>query len=275
MSAEEERFNISVISYLNAAPLAYSMLYEDVPPGVSVLHHAPSQSADMLASGRADAAMIPSVEFLRIPDLVALDGMAICSPGPVRSVVLVGDRPLEEMRRIGVTAHSRTSVALLKVLMADLTPEPPPSYEVFDDLDGALGRFHGVLAIGDPAMTRDFAGFRVFDLAEMWKRMTGLPFVFAFWAVRRERYCERLHSYLSRSLKNGLADLGRIVRDYSERLCIPREEVFRYLTVNLSFRLGDEEKESLGRFYGLCLRHGLAPSADPPIWQRNPSGVFP
>lgn len=112
-----DRIRISAISFLNAAPLQYGLRAETLPAWAEVTFRPPSGCAEALRTGAADVGLIPAVEFQRIPGLRALPGMGVTSPGPVRSVLLVAHRPIPELRRVGVTRDSRTSVALLSVLL--------------------------------------------------------------------------------------------------------------------------------------------------------------
>lgn len=247
---------ISASSYLNAAPLNYLLHYGEVPDWLEVRFEGPAAGAEALRNGRADLCILPAVEFQRIPGLVVLPGMAIASPGRVRSVVVLSRRPFEELRHIGVTAKSRASVALLQVISSEflghrleLTP--------FDSYPEAMDRFDGALLIGDEALTTPAGALRVTDLAELWRRHTGLPFVFAIWAARRESCSQRLVDFLHRSKRAGLTGLPRIAADFSSRLGMTPAAVEDYLSGNISYELGPAELESLDLYFCLCHRHGL------------------
>ncbi len=253
---------ISAISFLNAVPLSYRFHYGPIPDWMEVAFQPPAQGADALRAGRTDVALLPSIEFQRIPNLVIPANMGIVSPQRVRSVILVSRRPMEELDHIALTVHSRTSVALLKVIMTHFLGREC-SYTPFESLHLALERHQAALIIGDAAMQHDFGGMRIYDLAEVWHTHTGLPFVFALWAVRREAFSPRLSDYLRQSKIEGLSHIPRIAADFSRRLNLPEKDIREYLTGNLAFDVGDRERQALRLFYELNHQIGNLSTIEP------------
>src|SRR5712691_2308546 len=169
--------HISVVDFLNARPLTWGLLH-NAPPGVSVSRDVPSVCAEKLARGEVDAGLIPSIEFRRIPDLVRIKGLGIAADSEVRSVLLVSRVPRGEIRRLRLDPASRSSAVLALLL---LRRRYGVSLSVVEQ-----GEADAELMIGDPALKAQLSGQVVLDLAAEWKSWTGFPFVFAFWAVRRE-----------------------------------------------------------------------------------------
>ncbi|MBP7865518.1 MAG: menaquinone biosynthesis protein [Acidobacteria bacterium] len=260
-------FKVSAIRFLNALPLTWMLLQKPAPAGLEVTESVPSGNADALARDRADAALLPSIEYPRIPGLVVLDGVAITSPGPVKSVLLVSRREPGALRDVAVTTHSRTSAALLRILLQRVYGNACP-FLPFDDPDGVLERHDGMLIIGDPAMTGCFDGFQVFDLASMWSAFTGLPFVFAFWALQGDLAGSPLPGLLYRSAQDGIRRIPEIARSAARRTGLLEVEILGYLRENLSYRLGEAEKASLALFYRLAREEGLIEDDRPPAFVR-------
>src|SRR5262245_51724849 len=139
----------------------------------------PSACAEKLARREADAGLIPSIEFRRIPDLVRVEGLGIAADSEVRSVLLVSKVPRGKIRSVSLDPASRTSAVLVRLLLERVYGLSPEYRSVSPDSDARL-------IIGDPALKAGLQGQVVLDLAAEWKSWTGFPFVFAFWAVRRE-----------------------------------------------------------------------------------------
>src|SRR5262249_44889315 len=144
----------------------------------------PAELAAMLRGGELDAALLSASEVLACNDYAAVDGIGIVSIGPVKSVVLAHREPLDKLQRIHLEPASRSSVKLLAVLLAErgLRPEFVPL------LDYRLApECSNVLLIGNPAIEfqQKAHEHEIWDLGGAWHELTGLPFVYALWAVRR------------------------------------------------------------------------------------------
>ena len=258
----QRKIRLAAIADLNAAPLTHGLRHDPLPPWLAVEYLAPAACADALRSGAADAALLSVVEYPRQPGLAILPGLAIASPAGVRSVRLACRTELAAVRRIGLTRRSRTSVALLQVLLGHflrIEAECAP----FDSLAEAWVTRDAVLLIGDEALTAALPGSRDVDLAALWHRFTGLPFVFAFWAARRELDATALLPVLEASRAAGLERREEIVREFGPRLNLPAAAIRDYFDRDLAYGLGERELQSLRLFYDLCADRGiLAPARD-------------
>jgi len=221
----------------------------------------------MLTAGQCEIALIPVIEYQRISGLRILPDIAVASKRRVRSVLLAARGPLEEVRHVTLDPSSRTSQALVRILFArryctqPLFTERPPEakVEVFD-ADAAL-------IIGDPAMRLAAAarqrGLRIYDLAEEWHAMTGLPFVFAVWAVREEA-CDQspgiARDFLA-AKREGLKALEEIAAQYALELELPRSDLLDYLRENVNYDLDEENTAGMRRYFGLAEELGLIPEA--------------
>ena len=119
------------------------------------------------------------------------------------------------------------------------------------------------LMIGDPAMATDFPGLDVYDLADQWRAMTGLPFVFAIWAVRREAVTPDLAAAFQASAAYAMEHLEEIVREESARTGLTAALVHSYLTENIDFNLDERNLAGLRRFFALAQEMGLIGEARP------------
>lgn len=233
----------------------------------------PSACADALRAGTADIGIIPAISYQGIPDLLVIPDIAIAADGPVRSILLVSKLPLEEIKTVAVDTSSRTSVALLEILFSKfwrnqqvVHADPLPMFIPMEpDLAPMLAACHAALLIGDPALTVDRSRYRVLDLGEGWKRFTGKPFVFAFWAVRKQAIQnhplrERLPGIFQRSRDRGLANIESLAREWAPRVGISEQAVKQYLTTDIHYTLDAENLEGLRLFLRILADERLIPS---------------
>lgn len=254
---------IGVVDYLNSRPLAWSFrngFHRDIfEPGF----YPPAEVAVRLAAGEIDIGLLPSIELQRIPGLRVLPGLCIAATHEARSVLLVLAKPLESVRRIALDRNSRTSAALVEILLADSYGLKPELVSTAPDLDEMLQAADAALLIGDPALRVDRSAYRVLDLAAEWRRLTDLPFVFAVWAVRTGVAADGLVSYFRESLGQGLEHLEELVADSSRELDIDSAELRSYLTDHLSFEMGATEVAALEEFHRRAHAHGLIDALQP------------
>src|SRR5215813_3816819 len=192
---------ISAISFLNTAPLMWDFEHpasdnRNLLKDFEFSYTVPSKCAQALLEGTADIGIIPSITFATIPGLAILPDVAIASKSKVRSILLVSRKPIEQVRTVALDTSSRTSVALTKILLKKYFPGPEREYVAMDpDVDQMLAACDAGLLIGDSALKVDRSRYEALDLAEEWRRLTGKPFVFAFWAVRMAALSESRRGY--------------------------------------------------------------------------------
>ena len=260
------KLRISAISYLNTAPLMWDFQHGEAGSRFEISYTIPSACARALAEGTADIGIIPAAAYTQIPGLQILPDVAIASRRAVRSILLVSKVPVEKIRNVALDESSMTSVALAKVLLKWLGLNP--QYESMPpDIEKMLAAHDAGLLIGDPALQVDRTRYHTLDLAEEWIRITGKPFVFAFWAVRGEALKESdpaidLPAVFRNSRDHGLqpANLGTIVDEWSARLNLSAEEVQSYLTQNIHYRLDPECVAGLQLFYRYASEIGALPA---------------
>lgn len=264
------RLRISAISYLNTAPLMWDFQQGTAGADFEISYTIPSQCAAALRAGTADIGIIPAAAYTSIPDLVILPGVAIASRQPVRSILLASRVPLEKIRTVAVDTSSMTSVALTKVLFERFWGGGRKFFPMAPEIASMLEKYDAGLVIGDPALQIDRSKYETYDLAEEWIRFTGKPFVFAFWAVRREALAEAspaldLASIFQRSRDHGLSpeSLATIAQEWASRLGLSEESVTSYLTRNIYYTLDEPCLEGLQLFYRYAYECGALPSAPP------------
>jgi chorismate dehydratase len=267
------RLRISAISYLNTAPLMWDFEHSDTGSEFDISYTLPSACARALEAGTADIGLIPAAAYAQVPGLMALPGVAIASRQPVRSILLVSRVPVDQIRTVALDTSSMTSVALTKILFEKWLGGGRTFAPMAPDIEKMLARHDAGLMIGDPALQIDRSRYLTLDLAEEWIRYTGRPFVFAFWAVRRQALqqdalreassSQDLATVFQQSRDHGLepASLDQIAREWAPRLGIGEAGVRSYLTENIYYHLDPPCLEGLQLFYRYAAEIGALPAA--------------
>lgn len=240
--------------FLNVRPLVWGLEMEH-----EIVPLPPSRMAKALLERRVDVAVVPVVEMFRDPRLRLLPAAAIGSRGAVRSVRLLSRGGLAATRVLFADSNSSTSVLLARLLLRRRFGVGRLVVRRVDP-----GRFHParlrmgqiLLQIGDMALRPAPRGLKVHDLGNLWREMTGLPFVFAPWMVRRGEVPRGALGLLKRAAREGMRDVRQVARDYAPVGCSTASCV-RYLRENLSFRIGPAERRSIRLFERLLRKEGL------------------
>jgi chorismate dehydratase len=244
---------ISLVDFLNARPLVWGLL-KDPPNGFELMRDMPSVCAEKLRDGRADVGLIPSIEFWRIPDLRRVEGLGIAADSEVRSVLLVSNVSREKIRRLKLDPASRTSAALARIILKRC-------YGAMPEIVGEQA--DAELIIGDPALKADLRGRVVLDLASEWRTLTGFPFVFAFWAVRREAWSENLRKALFDSYRASESDFDAMIGSEIDTargrsgVRLTRAMVEDYLRHCLHYELTEADERGLELFARWAREDGL------------------
>jgi chorismate dehydratase len=287
---------LGAVGYLNARPLVYGL---DVAPGFSLRYDVPSECARLLHDGAIDVGLIPSIEYLRGGPYRIVPDLSIASRGPVASVAIYTTKPMREVRSIALDTSSRTSVALVSVLCARLFKIQPVLEPRGPDLPAMLERCDAALVIGDNALLLDHSTVRPkrdtsteyrvpspesrvpspesrvpspespvekIDLGEAWQTLTGLPFVYAFWAGRPDALGERDVQALQRARDGGVARTDVIAREYFPDSPVHQAAGAAYLRDNIKYDLGDEQRAGLELFYRYAVEVRVAEKTVVPLF---------
>ncbi|MFQ5926535.1 MAG: menaquinone biosynthetic enzyme MqnA/MqnD family protein [Terriglobia bacterium] len=269
-----EPLRVSVVRYLNTAPLVWGFLHGPQRGQVELSFTVPATCAEALGTGAADVGIIPSIAYQTIPGLKVIPGTALAARGRVQSVVLVSRVPVAEARSVGLDPASRTSAALVRILFARQWKTQPHFREQEPNLERMLAQNDAALVIGDPALqfslnsaaapgVGQLGKLFVYDLGDEWHRLTGQPFVFAFWAVRAAKASPALPEAFAASKEFGLAHLEEIAAQAAEQLNLPEAALARYLRENIQFSLTAETCAGLESFFRYAYDLGLISQIKP------------
>lgn len=278
---------ISIVQYLNTAPLVRSFMHGNLRGKYQLSFTVPSQCAEALRTSAADIAIIPAIEYPRIPNLVVLPGLSIASKRAVRSLLLVSTKPVREVTRIALDRSSRSTQALVRILCKKWWGIAPEFLEAEPDLPAMLQKSDAALLIGDPALrlalnveeraegnragmlrcagkSVGFPGIPtlyLYDMVEEWRALSGLPAVLAIWAARPEVATPEVVRDFQESLAQGLLQLDAISVEASKELGLPAADLRRYLSENIDYGLDDENLQGLRLYFSFAAELGLIPGA--------------
>jgi len=247
---------VASVSYLNAKPLIHGL---DAVPGVELALDVPSRLAAGLVEGRSDVALLPVIDYQRIPNLRLVTAGGIGCDGPTLTVRIFSGRPIAAIRTLACDGDSSTSVALARIILAERYGIRPR----FIEWPGVTARhYDATLLIGDKVVCQEPAGMdHQLDLGAAWKELTGLPFVFAMWTARAGVDLGDLPRRLEEAKERGLEHAREIVTRYAIPRGWPEGVALQYLTVYLRYDVTPRHLEAVRLFHELAAKHGVLEAA--------------
>ena len=250
------RVRLGAVEFLNARPLVHEL---DMVPRFDLRYDIPSTCASLLHDGAIDIGLIPSIEYLRGGPYRIVPDIAIASNGPVASVSLYTTKPIADVKSIALDTSSRTSAALVQVLCARWFRIQPVFEHLGPDIRVMLDHCDAALIIGDAALLMEASGAEKIDLGEVWAAMTGLSFVYAFWAGRAGVLDEPDVAALQRARDAGVTQFDLIAREYFADSPDRQAIGAQYLRDNIKYYLGDPERAGLETFFRYAAEAGVVP----------------
>ncbi len=255
------RPRVGHIQFLNCLPLYWGLARTGTLLDLELTKDTPEKLSEQLVKGDLDIGPVTLVEFLRnAQDLVALPDIAVGCDGPVMSCEIVSRLPLEELdgRRVALGSTSRTSVRLAQLLLAEHFGVRPEYHTAEPDLAAMMADSDAAVVIGDVGLRAYLrqlpeTGLQVHDLGQLWKDWTGLPFVFAVWAARRD-YLSRepvtvreVHRAFLASRDLALEEIDKVAEQAARWEVFEPTVLRRYFTT-LDFRFAREQLAGVAEF---------------------------
>ena len=258
---------VAASTYLNSAPLIWSFLHGPQREQLKLIDAVPAQCAQLLREAAVDVALIPVIEYQRIPNISLIANVCVGSKTEVRSVLLVSkEAEIERIESVALDESSRTSAALLKIIFREFLRHEASWKSSTPDLHDMLRENDAALIIGDPAMTFAREGLHIWDMAALWQKYTGLGFVFAMWAIRNDATDRAKHVDFAGARDEGVARIDEIVDYYLTRIPLSREELRFYLTDNIAFDLDEQMQDGLELYFQLAAKHELIDEPKEPVF---------
>jgi len=272
MSDSASRPRVGHIQFLNCLPIYWGLMRSGALLDVDLRKDTPDKLSADLVAGKLDIGPITLVEYLRhADDLLLLPNLAVGSDGPVLSVNLISTRPLAELdgRPVALGSTSRTGVLLAQMLLADRYGAEPEYFRCPPELTQMLMEADAGVLIGDPALRAMYEaprnGLTVIDLGEAWKEWTGLPMVFAVWAVRKDFAAANpgavkdVHEAFQRSRDLCLGELDEVAAAAARWEPFDAATLATYFRA-LDFSLGDRQIAGLREFARRAAARGEVPA---------------
>jgi chorismate dehydratase len=255
-----------------------------------ILDNAPARSAELLAQGRVDAALVPVIAYHELDGVRLVPGVCVGAKEKVRSVALITrGKDLADVRSVSLDTSSRTSVVLTKIIFREFLGFEPEWREAAPDIGAMLDESDCALLIGDPALGIADSGLRIadlstpvadalnrrglsgkssqsksairnpqseirkFDLAQLWRNHTGLGFIFAMWMTRDEQSPIDFAS----ARDEGVERVDEIVSNYLPDIKISEDEFRTYLSQNISYTIDDDLQRGMELYFDLAKKHRL------------------
>ena len=242
--AELEKIKVGIVNYLNTRPMLYGLTQGDIVGRIELIGDYPALVASKLKEGSIDVGLIPVAATKGLSEFHIVGNYGIATNGEVASVCLFSNVPLEQIKKIKLDYQSRTSAALLQLLVRDywkLNVEfaQTSSEDFIDEIKDDTA----ALIIGDRALIqRDKSKF-VYDLGLAWKEYTGLPFVFAAWISTKPLPLDFIAQFDAANAK-GLSHISEIVAEID----FPQYDLKKYYTENVSYHLDAEKRKGMDLF---------------------------
>lgn len=253
---------VGAVSFLNTKPLIYPFLNGQLQTEeISLSVKVPSRLATQLSDGELDIGLIPIIEYFRANAKGAgyriLPNMAIGSHGSVLSIQLFSRVPIQEIQQIALDTSSRSSVTLLKIILAEKYQLYPTFINCDPSIDPASAKTDAVLLIGDAALKNLGATKYCTDLGTEWHELTGLPFVYACWVTRGEVKLGNVPNLLLEAKTLGIEQIPEIARIEGPKHGFTEDLCRRYLQHHIHYDLDESSIEGLKYFYKLAEKNNL------------------
>ncbi|MBI4228546.1 MAG: menaquinone biosynthesis protein [Deltaproteobacteria bacterium] len=247
---------LGAVPFLNVSPLVYALEEGLIKNDFEIVYENPSRLSSLLFERKVDLGLIPVAELLKRDIYRIVPKVSISSKGEVASVVLLSKKSVAEIKTVAVDLRSQSSSSLLRIIL-EIFKNIKPNYVQRNPDDNFLDGVDAGMYIGDAGLRIRYSppsGYEVIDLGEVWTKETGLPFVYAVYAVGEGVHLGENLEALEMAKMTGLKLIKKIAKIYSETINLSEDICYRYLTQRIYYDLGDEEIEGINTFRELLSR---------------------
>jgi len=241
------KIRVGIVSYLNTRPLIYGLRLPPVSDQIILTEENPARLAEMLKHDEIDLGLVPVAAIPELPEAHLAGGYCIGTEGEAASVCLFSEVPLHEIKKVYLDYQSRTSVDLLKWIMREYWGIYPELVQAENEEFRKMIRgTTGGLVIGDRAFEQRKSSTFFYDLGAEWRKITGLPFVFAVWISNKPLPASFIEEF-DRANSIGLDKIDEIVANTPFNLY----NLKKYYTLHLNYRLDERKKKAMDYFLQL------------------------
>ncbi len=251
-----DRIRVTAVSYLNTKPFLYGLLHSGMEEEMSLTLDVPSECARKLIEDEADLALMPVAAIPQVPRPQIVSDYCIGTEDEVRTVCLFAERPIQELTHLYLDYQSRTSVALVQLLLRHYWQKELTLLEGTPGFERKIGGSTGALVIGDRTIRLEKEMPFAYDLARAWKEWTGLPFVFAAWVANKplpDEWLARFNAALARGIES-VPKLSLLLPPPA-----PWFDLQEYFTRYIRYDLNEARRQGLEKFLALVRAEALVP----------------
>jgi chorismate dehydratase len=245
----DKTVKISAVSYLNTVPFIYGIENSGFVNNFILEKDIPSVCADKLINGDVDIGLVPVASLPFVKNYKIISNYCISSFGPVKTVLLLAKKPINEVNNIYLDFHSRTSINLAKILSTYHWKLKMRWIPLKTDNIEEIKRYDAVVCIGDKTFLLENEFEYVYDLAEEWRKFTGMPAVFACWAANKELPGAFMDDF-NKALKFGVENMNKAA-EMSQNGIISNQRLKQYLSGNIDYDLNNSKKEAIKKYLEL------------------------
>ncbi len=238
-----QKIRVGAVSYLNTKPLIYGFEHGKMEDELDLVIDYPANIASHLINNRIDIGLVPVAVIPSLKEHHIISDYCIACDGEVASVCLFSDVPLAEIKTILLDYQSRTSVALLKILLKEYWHIEPQLVAGKENYEKDISGTTAGLVIGDRALTQRAKAKYIYDLGSVWKDMTGLPFVFAAW-VSNKPVAQSFIDRFNESCAFGFLHLDQVISENT----LEDFDIKSYYTQYIKFKLDAAKREAKALF---------------------------
>ena len=239
-----DKIKVGIVNYLNTKPLVYGLEREPISSQIELIGDYPSRLAEMLLNNEIDIGLVPVAVLPKLKEYHIISDFCIGTEGEIASVALFSEVPMQEVKKVLLDYQSQTSVALLKYLMKEYWGINPQIIETTnEDYRNEITGTTAGLVIGDRAFEQRKISTFIYDLGSEWRKITGLPFVFAVW-VSTKPLSKEFISVFNEANEIGTKRIEQIVKNEAFALF----DLRKYYNLHLSYILDDEKRKGLKTF---------------------------
>ncbi|WP_207494260.1 menaquinone biosynthetic enzyme MqnA/MqnD family protein [Aridibaculum aurantiacum] len=242
----EKKIRVGAVSYLNTKPLLYGWKHGYHIEGSEVYEAYPARVAEMLLNDEVDVGLVPVAIIPKLKEHYIVSDYCIGADGPVASVCLFSEVPIDKVEKVLLDYQSRTSVNLAKILMKHYWKIEPELVDGGIDFQDEIASTTAAVVIGDRAFEQRLKSKYIYDLAEAWIDYTGLPFVFAAW-VANKKLPECFINQFNEANRIGLSHLEKVATENPYEFY----DLHHYYTANISYTLSEDKRKGLEKFLEL------------------------
>ena len=241
-----DKIKVGIVNYLNTRPLLYGIEHSPVNSEIELIGDYPASLAKKLLDREIDLGLVPVAVIPKMEEYHIVSDYCISCNGPVASVCLFSDVPLEKVETVLMDYQSRTSVALAKILLRNYWKISPELVDTNDDYRSRINGTTAGLVIGDRSFEQRTRSPFIYDLGEAWKQYTGLPFVFAAWISNRNLPHSFIDSF-NEANRSGVENIEKVISNEH----YPLFNLGDYYRKFISYELDNYKRMGLNKFLEL------------------------